>query len=87
MRIEQLVFTGVTQRVLEITLADFLGRPAWSKRIADILLDASQQGAQNVFTVAKAAVNGGSVSPRRLGHGSHGESFFRSLFPQLLGGV
>jgi hypothetical protein len=77
----------MTHRELKVALACFLGTCAGQKRVDDILLDPAQHGAKDILAVPKAAIDGGSVGTGRLGYGAHGESLFRSLFPELLGSV
>ena len=44
-------------------------------------------GAENIFAVAIALVDGGSRSAGRAGHAAHGEGFFAAPGPQPAGGV
>jgi hypothetical protein len=87
MSVEKFVFVGMAHGELEIAFASFLGTRAGLKGFDDILLNPSQQSAQDVLAITEAAINGGRVCSRSLGHGSHGESLIRALFPQLLGGI
>jgi hypothetical protein len=87
MRVEEFIFVSVAHGELEISLARFLGRRAWPKRVSDVVLDSAQQGTQDILPVLKAAVDRGSIRTRCFGHRSHRESLVRSLLPQLLGGI
>src|SRR5215471_3564102 len=87
MRVEQFIFIGQLERVLDVGLRHPFQRFTLLEVLPNAFGNPKQQRAKEFVPVFESPINRRSIRARHLGYGAHGERLLAAPLPQRLGSL